>query len=176
MPSKATRPMAYRSKERGKRCNETLEIMTNLWTGEPYTFNGQFSQVLHDYSPRRPALPATPSHPSGSAATPRPSSEGRAGGATASSPPTPTPQKPPRCTTRLTDTAGSGVGRTGNSPMPSTSIVHFAESGEKAQSEARAHPRRTLHLPRFPRPCGCELCGGNTVEQCVRAFSRSTRP
>ena len=84
--------------ERGKRCNETLEIMTNLWTGEPYSFDGQFSS-----SPTTPSAPdptSGPIPPSGSAATPRPSSEGRAGGATASSPPTPTPQKPPRCIAR----------------------------------------------------------------------------
>ena len=54
-------------------------------------------------SPTTPSAPdpsSGPTPPSGSAATPRPSSEGPEGGATASSPPTPTPPKPPRCIAR----------------------------------------------------------------------------
>ncbi len=35
--------------ERGKRCDETLEIMTKLWTGEPVTFEGKFSE-FSDYA------------------------------------------------------------------------------------------------------------------------------
>ena len=35
--------------ERGKRCDETLEIMTKLWTGEPVTFEGKFSK-FSDYA------------------------------------------------------------------------------------------------------------------------------
>ncbi len=35
--------------ERGKRCDETLEIMTGLWSGEPTSFDGKFSQ-FSDYA------------------------------------------------------------------------------------------------------------------------------
>ena len=35
--------------ERGKRCDETLEIMTGLWTGKPISYDGQFSQ-FSDYA------------------------------------------------------------------------------------------------------------------------------
>lgn len=153
--------------ERGKRCDEALEIMTNLWTGEPYSFNGQFSS-FSDYT--LGARPYQRPHPPiwlGGDAPPVLRRAGRWGDGffPAHTHPAETAEM-----YRKIDGYRREWGREDKEFTKAIYLyAHFAESGKKAQAEARA----TLEA-RYTYPVSHVHAGVNsvvgTVEQCVQAL------
>ena len=71
-------------RQRGRYCDEALEVMKSLWTGDPVTFSGKLLDLDSYILGGRPTT--NPTHPYGSGAQRKASSKGRLGSPTASSP------------------------------------------------------------------------------------------
>ena len=153
--------------ERGKRCNETLEIMTNLWSGEPYTFDGQFTKFSNYTLGAGPFQRPHPPIWLGGDAPPVLRRAGRWGDGFFPA------HTHPAETAEMFRKVDGYRREWGREDLEFTNAIylylHFAESGEKAQAEVRA----TLG-ERYTYPVSHVHAGVNAVigtpEDCVRVL------
>ena len=94
--------------QRGRYCDEALEVMKSLWTGDPVTFSGKLLDLDSYVLGGRPA--ANPTHPSGSGARRKVSSKGQPGSPTASSPTASAPSYIKTCGRESRSTARPSAG------------------------------------------------------------------